>query len=93
MERLISSKVRVGNDLVIGGGSPIVVQTMCNTHTSDVDATVAQCLRLAAAGAQMVRITVPGLQDVPAVFILVIDCIHGLFDQEYSQSANASLFN
>ena len=67
MERLISSKVRVGNDLVIGGGSPIVVQTMCNTHTSDVDATVAQCLRLAAAGAQMVRITVPGLQDVSAV--------------------------
>ena len=59
--------VRVGDSLTIGGGSPIVVQTMCNTHTSDVQATVAQCLRLAAAGAQMVRITVPGLQDVEAV--------------------------
>lgn len=38
---------------------------MCNTHTSDVAATVAQCRRLAAAGAQMIRITVPGMQDVP----------------------------
>ena len=58
--------VKVG-DVLIGGGHPIVVQTMCNTHTDDVDATVAQTLRLAAAGAQLVRITVPGLQDVPHV--------------------------
>ena len=67
MERLKTIEVRVGDRLTIGGGSPIVVQTMCNTHTNDVDATVAQCLQLAAAGAQMVRITVPGLQDVPAL--------------------------
>ena len=58
--------VKVG-DVLIGGGHPIVVQTMCNTHTEDVDATVAQTLRLAAAGAQLVRITVPGLQDVPHI--------------------------
>ena len=56
--------VRVGN-VLIGGDNPVVVQTMCNTHTYDVDATVAQCLRLAEAGSQLVRITVPGLQDVP----------------------------
>ena len=37
---------------------------MCDTHTSDVEATTAQCLRLAAAGAQLIRITVPGLNDV-----------------------------
>lgn len=67
MERLETKQVRVGDSLVIGGGAPIVVQTMCNTHTSDVDATVAQCLQLAAAGAQMVRVTVPGLQDVPSL--------------------------
>ena len=67
MERLKTIEVRVGDRLTIGGGSPIVVQTMCNTHTNDVDATVAQCLQLAAAGARMVRITVPGLQDVPAL--------------------------
>ena len=58
--------VKVG-DVLIGGGNPIVVQTMCNTHTYDVEATVAQTLRLAKAGAQLVRITVPGLQDVPHV--------------------------
>ncbi len=58
--------VKVG-DVLIGGDNPIVVQTMCNTHTYDVDATVAQCLRLAAAGSQLVRITVPGLQDVPHI--------------------------
>ena len=56
--------VKVG-DVLIGGDNPVVVQTMCNTHTYDVDATVAQTLRLARAGAQLVRITVPGLQDVP----------------------------
>jgi len=67
MGRMETLKVRIGDDLVIGGGSPVVVQTMCNTHTSDVDATVAQCLELSSAGAQMVRITVPGLQDVPCM--------------------------
>ena len=67
MERLKTIEVKVGDSLVIGGGAPIVVQTMCNTHTSDVDASVAQCLELAAAGAQMIRLTVPGLQDVPAL--------------------------
>lgn len=67
MERLKTIKVKVGDSLVIGGGAPIVVQTMCNTHTSDVEASVAQCLELAAAGAQMIRLTVPGLQDVGAL--------------------------
>ena len=58
--------VKVG-DVLIGGNHPVVVQTMCNTHTYDVDATVAQCLRLAAAGSELIRITVPGLQDVPYI--------------------------
>lgn len=64
MERLKTLQVRVGDRLLIGGDAPIVVQTMCNTHTNDIQATVKQCLELAAAGAQMIRITVPGLQDV-----------------------------
>ena len=67
MARIETLPVRVGDSLIIGAGHPIVVQTMCNTHTSDVDATVAQSLELAAAGAQLVRITVPGRQDVPHV--------------------------
>ena len=51
-------------DVLIGGGGHIVVQTMCNTHTSDVEATVDQCVRLASAGAEMIRVTVPGMMDV-----------------------------
>ena len=55
--------VQIGN-ITIGGEAPIVVQTMCNTHTSDVEASVAQCLRLHEAGAQMIRLTVPSLGQV-----------------------------
>ena len=58
--------VHVGN-VLIGSGHPIVVQTMCHTHTADVEATVAQCLRLVKAGSQLIRITVPSLSDVPAL--------------------------
>ena len=50
--------------VIIGGGRPVVVQTMCNTHTYDVDATVAQCMRMAQAGAEIIRITVPGQREV-----------------------------
>ena len=50
--------------VIIGGGRPVVVQTMCNTHTCDIDGTVAQCRRMAAAGAEIIRITVPGLREV-----------------------------
>lgn len=49
----------------IGSGHPIVPQTMCNTHTNDIDATVAQCIRMRDAGAALIRITCPGLTDVP----------------------------
>ena len=54
-------------DVLIGGGNPIVAQTMCDTHTSDVEATVAQCRVLAEEGARLIRITVPGLPDVDHV--------------------------
>ncbi len=59
-------KVKVGN-VVIGGGSPIVVQTMCNTHTSDVEASTAQCIRLAEAGSQLIRLTVPSLSQIESL--------------------------
>ncbi len=59
-------KVKVGN-ITIGGDSPIVVQTMCNTHTSDIEASTAQCIRLAEAGAQMIRLTVPSLAQVESL--------------------------
>jgi (E)-4-hydroxy-3-methylbut-2-enyl-diphosphate synthase len=59
-------EVKVGN-VIIGGDHPIVVQTMCNTHTSDIEASAAQCRRLAAAGAQLIRLTVPSLAQVDSL--------------------------
>lgn len=61
--RLKTLTARAGN-VLIGGENPIVVQTMCNTHTSDIEGTVAQCIRLYEAGAQMIRLTVPTLSQV-----------------------------
>jgi (E)-4-hydroxy-3-methylbut-2-enyl-diphosphate synthase len=58
--------VKVG-DVLIGRDHPIVVQTMCNTHTYDIDDTVAQCIRMRDAGAQLIRITVPGPSDVECI--------------------------
>ena len=49
--------VRVG-DVMVGGDAPVVVQSMTNTDTADVDATVAQVAALAQAGSELVRITV-----------------------------------
>ena len=57
MVRRLSRPVRVGG-VVIGGGAPIVVQSMTNTDTADVSATVAQVAELARAGSELVRITV-----------------------------------
>ena len=53
--------------VTIGGDAPIVVQTMCNTHTSDVEASVAQCRRLSKAGAELIRLTVPSLGQVDSL--------------------------
>src|SRR5262249_43433675 len=49
--------VRVGN-VQVGGGAPVVVQSMANTDTADVASTAKQCIELAQAGSEMVRVTV-----------------------------------
>lgn len=46
-------------DRVIGGGNPILIQSMTNTRTEDVAATVAQIQELEAAGCEIIRCTVP----------------------------------
>ena len=56
-------EVKAGN-IVIGGDNPIVIQTMCNTHTSDIEASVRQCEEMYRAGAEMVRLTVPSLSEI-----------------------------
>lgn len=58
--------ITAGN-VTIGGNAPIVVQTMCNTHTSDIEASVAQCRRLSKAGAELIRMTVPSLGQVESL--------------------------
>lgn len=51
----------------MGGAAPVVVQSMTNTDTNDVAASVAQCRRMIEAGAEMVRLTVPSLKEVEAM--------------------------
>ena len=63
---MITRTVQIGN-ITLGGESPIVVQTMCNTHTSDIDASVRQCVELYEAGAQMIRLTVPSMSQVDSL--------------------------
>ncbi|NNM70998.1 flavodoxin-dependent (E)-4-hydroxy-3-methylbut-2-enyl-diphosphate synthase [Enterovirga aerilata] len=58
--------VRVGS-VMVGGGAPIVVQSMTNTDTADVDSTVAQVSALARAGSEIVRITVDRDEAAAAV--------------------------
>jgi (E)-4-hydroxy-3-methylbut-2-enyl-diphosphate synthase len=67
--------VRVGR-IQVGGGAPVVVQSMTSTDTTDVDATVAQCLALAEAGSEMVRVTVnvpEAAQAVPEIKRRLVD--------------------
>ena len=66
MTRRVSRAVRVGG-VVIGGGAAIVVQSMTNTDTADVAATVAQVAELARAGSELVRITVNSPEAAAAV--------------------------
>lgn len=61
-----SVAVKVGN-VTVGGGAPIVVQSMTNTDTADVDSTVQQVAALAAAGSEIVRITVDRDEAAKAV--------------------------
>ena len=58
--------VKIGS-VVIGGGNPIAVQSMCATHTQDVPATVGQINDLTAAGADVVRIAVDSKKDADAL--------------------------
>ncbi len=66
VERRSARGVQVG-DVMIGGRAPIVVQSMSNTDTADADATAAQVAALAAAGSELVRITVNTEEAAAAV--------------------------
>lgn len=65
MKRILTREIHVGG-VAVGGGSPIVVQSMCNTHVEDVDGTLAQIGRLRKAGCQIVRIALPCANALPS---------------------------
>lgn len=61
------TKVITIGDRKIGGGNPILIQSMTNTPTEDVEATVAQILRLEKAGCEIIRCTVPTMEAAQAL--------------------------
>ena len=66
MTREHTKTVKIGNRL-IGGGNPVLIQSMCNTKTEDVKATIAQILRLEQAGCEIIRVAVPTMEAAAAL--------------------------
>ena len=65
MHRTQTKVIQIGNQ-VIGGGNPILIQSMTNTKTEDVRQTVKQILELEAAGCQIIRCAVPTMEAAEA---------------------------
>ena len=61
-----TKEIRIGNR-TIGGGHPILIQSMCNTKTDDIQATVAQILALERAGCDIIRVAVPDMEAAMAL--------------------------
>lgn len=66
MERSITREIKIGNK-VIGGNNPILIQSMTNTKTEDVAATVAQIKQLEEAGCDIIRCAVPTMEAAKAI--------------------------
>lgn len=66
---MAEKQIKVGG-VLIGGGAPVSVQSMTNTRTEDIEATVSQCLRLQAVGCEIVRFAVPTAEAAEAVGII-----------------------
>lgn len=66
MYRDYTKKISIG-DRIIGGGNPILIQSMTNTKTEDVESTVAQIKRLEAAGCEIIRCAVPTMEAAAAL--------------------------
>ncbi|OFY45067.1 MAG: 4-hydroxy-3-methylbut-2-en-1-yl diphosphate synthase [Bacteroidetes bacterium GWF2_40_14] len=61
--------VKAGS-VLIGDNSHIVIQTMCNTPTQDIDASFEQCVKLSIAGAEIIRLTTQGYKEVEALKVI-----------------------
>ena len=66
MDRKNTRKIMVGN-VQIGGQNKVVIQSMCNTKTKDVDATVNQILRLEKIGCEIIRVACLDIEDAKAI--------------------------
>lgn len=66
MYRENTKVIQIGNR-VIGGGNPVLIQSMCNTKTEDVEATTAQILKLEEAGCEIIRVAVPTMEAAAAI--------------------------
>lgn len=66
MSREHTRVIHIG-DRVIGGGNPVLIQSMCNTKTQDVEATVNQISALTAAGCDIIRVAVPDMEAAEAI--------------------------
>ncbi len=66
LRRRASRPVKVGG-VQVGGGAPVVVQSMCNTYTHEVEKTLSQIERLGEAGCEIVRVAVPDLRAAEAL--------------------------
>ena len=62
-----NTKVIHIGDVAIGGNNPVAIQSMCNTKTEDVKATVEQILKLEAAGCEIIRVAIPTMEAAEAV--------------------------
>ena len=64
--RHIKRELKIGNT-AIGGNNPVLVQSMLNVRSSDIEGNVKQAVELEKAGCQIVRVSVPTLEDVKLV--------------------------
>ena len=69
MTRRITREVNVGG-IAIGGMKPVVIQSMCNTDTRNVQATTEQILRLEEAGCEIIRVAVPDMEAAEAIAVI-----------------------
>ena len=96
IQRRRSRQIRVGS-VAVGGDAPITVQTMTNTLTTDVSATVAQIQRAEAAGVDIVRVSCPDEESsaalkhiVPQVSVPIVADIHFHYKRAIEAAENGA---
>ena len=65
-----ATTVATAGNVTIGGDAPIRVQSMTSTHTADIEASTEQCLRIAAAGGELVRLTAQGVREAQSIGLI-----------------------